>query len=171
MLDTGNFGLACQDSTNLWESFDHPTDTILPTQKLNVNSSLFGCYAEMNYSSGRFMMQLLSNGNLVVFNQSGYIYLEAKNGSIISFIAVMEHPLDICTSIRQATGGGACGFNSYCILANDQRPKCMCPPGYSFLDPDDDMNGCKQDFVSEECDGGQDADLFYFQDMPTQKLA
>ncbi|GLT27399.1 hypothetical protein SLA2020_023980 [Shorea laevis] len=28
------------------------------------------------------------------------------------------------------------------------------------------MNGCKQDVVSQECDGGQDADLFYFQDMP-----
>ncbi|GKU94146.1 hypothetical protein SLEP1_g7675 [Rubroshorea leprosula] len=208
MLDTGNFVLPRQDSTNLWESFDHPTDTILPTQTLNVGSSLFACYSEMNYSGGRFMMQLLSNGNLAIFNQSGYIYLEAKNGSIISFIAVtgastgnfyqraiLEYdgvfrqyvypknysvsarrpmawsliyciPQDICTSIRQATGGGACGFNSYNILANDQRPKCMCPPGYSFLDPDDDMNGCKQDFISQECDGGQDADLFYFKDMP-----
>ncbi|GLT45953.1 hypothetical protein SLA2020_197470 [Shorea laevis] len=54
-------------------------------------------------------------------------------------------PQDICTSIRQATSGGASRFNNYYILGNDQRLKCMCPLGYSFLDPDNDMNGCKQD--------------------------
>ncbi|KAI5321269.1 hypothetical protein L3X38_030340 [Prunus dulcis] len=31
MLDSGNFVLANRNSTNLWESFNHPTDTILPT--------------------------------------------------------------------------------------------------------------------------------------------
>ena len=38
MLDTGNFVLASQDSIYLWESFDHPTDTILPTQMLDLGS-------------------------------------------------------------------------------------------------------------------------------------
>ncbi|GLT49776.1 hypothetical protein SLA2020_233100 [Shorea laevis] len=235
MLDTGNFVLASQDSTDLWESFGQPTDTMLPTQILNIGSSLVARYSEMNYSSGRFLMQLQSNGNLALFttnfplvsantaywsantdgggyqvilNWSGYIYLEAKNGSQISSIAsngastsnfylraILEYdgvfrqyaypknssdsagrpmawsllsyvPGDICTSIRQATGGGACGFNSYCILVNDQRPKCLCPPGYSYLDPNNDMNGCKQDFVPQECDEGQDADLFDSRDMP-----
>ena len=35
MLDSGNFVLAGPDSFPLWESFDHPTDTLLPTQILN----------------------------------------------------------------------------------------------------------------------------------------
>ncbi|GLT82274.1 hypothetical protein SLE2022_006720 [Rubroshorea leprosula] len=110
------------------------------------------------------------SGFQVIFNQSGYIYLEAKNGSILSYIAsngsssrdyyqraILEYdgvfryyvypknksvtggrtvgwsflsyvPENICTSIRQCSGGGACGYNSYCILGNDQRPKCLCPP-------------------------------------------
>ncbi|GKV22196.1 hypothetical protein SLEP1_g32081 [Rubroshorea leprosula] len=237
MLDTGNFVLASQNSTNLWESFDHPTDTILPTQTISIGSSLHARYSEMNYSSGRFLMRLQSNGNLtlstvhfplgspntdywlannngggfqVIFNLSGYIYLEDKNKSIIRFIAsigasssdfyqraILEYdgifrqyvyprnngvtdggtsgwstrdyvPDDICKSITmQSTGSGACGFNSYCHLGNDQRPTCTCPPGYSPLDPDNEMMGCKQAFVPQDCDGGQDADPFYLSELPS----
>ncbi|KAL6187987.1 hypothetical protein ACLB2K_039382 [Fragaria x ananassa] len=65
MLDTGNFVLASRNSTYLWESFDHPTDTMLPTQRLNQNSTLYARYKEANYSKGRFMMSLQSDGNLV----------------------------------------------------------------------------------------------------------
>ena len=50
MLDTGNFVLASQDSTNLWESFDHLTDTILPTQILNQGSKLVARSSDVSYS-------------------------------------------------------------------------------------------------------------------------
>ncbi|EOY32493.1 Receptor-like protein kinase 1 [Theobroma cacao] len=235
MLDTGNFVLASQDSTTLWESFNQRTDTILPAQQFNQGNRLVARYSEMNYSSGRFEFILQADGNLVlytrafpldlvntaywssktvgsgfqvIFNQSGYIYLIARNGSILSLIAsngastsefyqraILEYdgvfrqyiypktngassgrsmswsllsslPSDICMSITEDTGGGACGFNSYCVLGTDQRPRCECPPGYSFLDPSNQMNGCKQDFVSQDCDGLQEANLFGFRDMP-----
>ncbi|CAB4312096.1 unnamed protein product [Prunus armeniaca] len=114
MLDTGNFVLANTNSTNLWESFDVPTDTILPTQTLNQNGKLFARYTETNYSQGRFQFILQSDGNLllyttrfplessnfayyatmtmgtgfqVIFNQSGSIYLTAKNGSILNMLS------------------------------------------------------------------------------------
>ncbi|GKV12556.1 hypothetical protein SLEP1_g23683 [Rubroshorea leprosula] len=232
MLDTGNFVLASRDDSPLWESFGQPTDTILPTQILNRGSRLVARYSEMNYSSGRFLMQLPSNGNLVLstvhfpqtspnrdywsansdgggfqvtFNLSGYIYLEAENGSLLRYItlnksstsdfyqrAILEYdgvfrqyvyprndsvadgwpmawslsssvPENICQSIadvNQVEGSGACGFNSYCIQGDDKRPRCECPPGYTFLDPDNEMNGCKQEFVPQECNRGQDADHF-----------
>lgn len=41
MLDAGNFVLANLKSINLWESFDQPTDTILPTQTLNQEAIFF----------------------------------------------------------------------------------------------------------------------------------
>ncbi|PQQ02064.1 G-type lectin S-receptor-like serine/threonine-protein kinase LECRK3 [Prunus yedoensis var. nudiflora] len=41
ILDTRNFVLANLKSINLWESFDQPTDTILPTQTLNQEAILF----------------------------------------------------------------------------------------------------------------------------------
>lgn len=104
MLDSGNFVLAGPDSFPLWESFDHPTDTLLPTQILNPRNKLSARYSDKNYSTGRYELAMQSDGNLVLyttafpfesansvywstqpvgsslqveFNQSGNIYLTA----------------------------------------------------------------------------------------------
>nr|POF25841.1 g-type lectin s-receptor-like serine/threonine-protein kinase lecrk2 [Quercus suber] len=111
MLDTGNLVLASQDGSHLWQSFDHPTDTILPTQTMSMGSKLVAHYSETNYSNGRFQFALQKDGNLVlqtlafptdwsdtvywpigsgfqvVFNESGYIYLTATNGSILTTVS------------------------------------------------------------------------------------
>ncbi|KAJ6714083.1 G-TYPE LECTIN S-RECEPTOR-LIKE SERINE/THREONINE-PROTEIN KINASE RLK1 [Salix viminalis] len=236
MLDTGNFVLARHDSVNVWESFLQPTDTLLPTQTFRQGSKLVAGYSSMNHSTGRYLFTLQIDGNLVLytlafpldsvnspywssetvgngfllsFNQSGNIYLAAKNGSMLVMlssdppptrdfyhVAILEYdgvfrhyvypksmnpgvpgwpmrwspltssfkPPNICTSIREKNGCGACGFNSYCNLGIDQRPKCSCPPGYTFLDPNDVMKGCKQDFVSQNCEEApQETELFYFE--------
>ncbi|GLU19426.1 hypothetical protein SLE2022_356790 [Rubroshorea leprosula] len=235
MFDTGNFVLVSQDS-NLWESFNQPTDTIVPTQIMKRNSKLVARYAEKNYSRGRFRFRMQGDGNLVfyvtsflwdtvdlisraywasntvnqgyqfVFNQSGYIYLADNNGSILysftsketsstnyyqrvilEYDGVLRHyvypktnngtarnpmnwsmqrsePSNIC-DIKETQGSGACGYNSYCSFGDDQRPKCSCPPGYSFFDPDDKMRGCKQDFDSLDCNRNQDADDFELREM------
>ncbi|KAH7560478.1 hypothetical protein JRO89_XS10G0028900 [Xanthoceras sorbifolium] len=232
MLDTGNFVLASHDSTNLWESFDNPTDTVLPTQTINQGSKLVASISATNYSSGRFMFTLQTDGNAAMyttdyplgtpnfaywstqtsvnggsqlhFNQSGYMYLELDNGSIaeeiisnlvsgiyyqrviLDYDGVLKQsiypkyfastvrrwstlsnlPSNICTAIEEQIGSGACGFNSFCSLEHDQRKKCHCPPGYSFLDPDDVMKGCKQDFVPHSCDkASEEMDLFEFREM------
>ncbi|POO01289.1 S-receptor-like serine/threonine-protein kinase [Trema orientale] len=234
MLDTGNFVLASQNFVNLWESFNKPTDTLLPTQTLVQSRKLVARFSEGNYSSGRFHLIVQTDGNLVLytrrfpleapnyaywesdtvgsgfqvrFNQSGYIYLQAQNGTILQILssyanitkdfyqrAILEYdgvfrqyvypkndgpnsrgwrqewsqslnfiPPNICVSIRGDTGPGACGYNSYCGIGNDQRPNCYCPDGYSFIDPNDKMRGCKQNFEAQSCDDdSRDADHFDF---------
>ena len=114
MLDTDNFVLADQGSRYLWQSFDQPTDTILPGQVLDQPGRLVSRYLETNYSSGRFQFMLRKDTNIVlytthypldspnfaywstqvfgsdfslVFNQSGYVFLQANNGSIINTIS------------------------------------------------------------------------------------
>lgn len=118
MLDSGNFVLARQDSHHLWQSFDHPTDTILPTQIMYKSSQLVARYAERNYSNGRFQCTLQPDGDLVletrafplnsanfaywssgtagtgfqvVFNQSGSLYVTASSGSILKTILPPAH--------------------------------------------------------------------------------
>ncbi|KZV44410.1 BRASSINOSTEROID INSENSITIVE 1-associated receptor kinase 1 precursor [Dorcoceras hygrometricum] len=109
MLDSGNFVLALNTGDIVWQSFDHPTDTLLPTQILERGSSLVSTYSETNFSTGRFVFrendgtlalqsknfpmdnnvyQYWKTGNTdpgykLVFNQSGYIFLAANNGSIL----------------------------------------------------------------------------------------
>ncbi|PRQ35226.1 putative protein kinase RLK-Pelle-SD-2b family [Rosa chinensis] len=230
MLDTGNFVLANRNSTYLWESFDHPTDTMLPTQSLKQSGKLFARLTVTNYSTGRFMFSLNPNGSLmlyttnfpqdsanfaywsvknteigfqVIFNQSGLIYLTSKNGTILDTISgkplatqdfyqratldydgVLRHyvypkssstsgerwpmawstsffiPPNISLSIVKKVGSGACGFNSLYRIDNT----CECPTGYSPIDPNDELKGCKQDFVPQSCNAP--ADDFDFQEVP-----
>ncbi|TQD89850.1 hypothetical protein C1H46_024616 [Malus baccata] len=114
MLDTGNFVLANRSSSYVWESFSHPTDTILPSQTLNQNGILYARYTATNYSTGRFLFSLQPDGNLVlattnfpqdtlneaywsvenpntgfrfIFNESGFMYVTSKNGSLLSTIS------------------------------------------------------------------------------------
>ncbi|KAL3747774.1 hypothetical protein ACJRO7_016564 [Eucalyptus globulus] len=235
MLDTGNFVLVSQNYVNLWETFSQPTDTMLPTQQLVQGTKVNARYSEMNYSTGRFHFMLGDDGNLafyaspnpwdasdtywvsntvgsgfgLIFNQSGQVYLTARNGTVLKLIttgtiptsgyyqrAILEYdgvfrqyvypktassssgraigwsvvsspvPSNICTSIAQNIGSGACGFNSYCSLGDDQKPRCLCPPGYTQLDSTNEMSGCKQDFVPQSCDESRlETDQFTFQDM------
>ncbi|OWM73444.1 hypothetical protein CDL15_Pgr026543 [Punica granatum] len=106
MLDTGNFVLANQTGSNLWESFSEPSDTIVPTQVLNQGTEVISQYSATNYSVGRFRLHLQLDGNLcmhtrqfyeisywysatvgggyqVIFNQTGQIYLISMNGSLV----------------------------------------------------------------------------------------
>ncbi|KAE8670602.1 hypothetical protein F3Y22_tig00112114pilonHSYRG00003 [Hibiscus syriacus] len=66
MNDTGNFVVRSRNSDVLWQSFDHPTDTLLPTQILGINGKLFSRQNENNFSQGRFQLSLQTDGNLVL---------------------------------------------------------------------------------------------------------
>ncbi|XP_022887987.1 G-type lectin S-receptor-like serine/threonine-protein kinase LECRK2 [Olea europaea var. sylvestris] len=236
MLDTGNFVLANKNSVVLWQSFDEPTDTLLPTQILKKGDILISSFSQTNHSRGRFLFTLQPDGNLlsytrnfpmdgsrfaywstqtmgtgfqVIFNQSGYIFLVAENGSVLNFVssnaaltsqfyqrAILEYdgvlrhyvypksansaggramawstmdfiPSNICLRIEENTGSGACGFNSFCYMRTDQIPVCDCPTGYSVIDPNDRMSGCKPNFAPQNCDEeALETDLFSFYDMP-----
>ncbi|PIN19777.1 Serine/threonine protein kinase [Handroanthus impetiginosus] len=67
MLDSGNFVLLDNKSTVIWESFNHPTDTILGGQRLPVNSKLVSSASESDHSSGRFYLIMQSDENLVAY--------------------------------------------------------------------------------------------------------
>ncbi|GAB4842519.1 hypothetical protein Ancab_012493 [Ancistrocladus abbreviatus] len=220
MLDSGNFVLAAQTGANIWQSFDEPTYTIVPSQLLKQGGMLVSPYSETNYSQGRFQFQLQTDGNLclyqvllpsetrrlaywatmtmntgyqVLFNESGIVYEAAEDGSVLARVfpdatsaedfylrATLDYdgvfrkyvypkssnssagtwpkawsvqsfiPSNICLT------GAGCGLNSFCKLGDDQRPKCTCPPGYVFSDANDELNGCKRNFVPQKCEQGSE---------------
>ncbi|KAF7828461.1 G-type lectin S-receptor-like serine/threonine-protein kinase LECRK3 [Senna tora] len=56
MLDTGNFVLASANSSYLWQSFNNPTDTLLPSQTLDLKGKLYSRFTHNNYTKGRFKL-------------------------------------------------------------------------------------------------------------------
>ncbi|KAL5765052.1 hypothetical protein ACOSQ2_017646 [Xanthoceras sorbifolium] len=102
IYDTGNLLIVDTNSEKLWQSFDHPTDTLLPTQIMEKNGVVSSRRTETDFSRGRFQFRLLEDGNAVlntislpssftydayfwsntlgvgkqvVFDESGYLYV------------------------------------------------------------------------------------------------
>ncbi|XP_076896585.1 G-type lectin S-receptor-like serine/threonine-protein kinase RLK1 [Bidens hawaiensis] len=66
MNDTGNFVIVGTNSSDVWESFDYPADTMLPTQVMNIGGVINSKLSETNFSKGRFQLRMLQDGNLVL---------------------------------------------------------------------------------------------------------
>nr|DAD26542.1 TPA_asm: hypothetical protein HUJ06_028010 [Nelumbo nucifera] len=64
LLDTGNLVLRDQDDKILWQSFDFPTDTLLPSQLLTKNKKLISSMGNTTYTSGYFSL-LFDNDNVL----------------------------------------------------------------------------------------------------------
>ncbi|KAL5765054.1 hypothetical protein ACOSQ2_017648 [Xanthoceras sorbifolium] len=77
IYDTGNFLIVDTNSEKLWQSFDHPTDTLLPTQIMERNGVVSSRRTETDFSRGRFQFRLLEDGNAVLNTinlPSGFAY-------------------------------------------------------------------------------------------------
>ncbi|KAL5566493.1 hypothetical protein UlMin_029657 [Ulmus minor] len=208
MSDSGSFVLQSSSSGTLWESFQDPRDTLLPSQIIERGGLLSSRQSETNYSKGRFQLRLQQDGNLVLntinlptdfannpyyststtdgtvpgsagkqlaFNQSGrfilvdgnivsakdnylrvtlsfdgifvqYYHPKSWNGNV-SWTTSWSIPDNICKSLLVDAGAGVCGLNSICDVKSDRRPTCVCPKGYSLLDPNDVYGHCKADFI------------------------
>ncbi|XP_028124131.1 putative receptor protein kinase ZmPK1 [Camellia sinensis] len=62
--DTGNLVLLTSEGLILWQSFDSPTDTLLPYQPLTRNTKLVSSRSQTNYSSG-FYKLLFDDDNIL----------------------------------------------------------------------------------------------------------
>ncbi|KAL3647628.1 hypothetical protein CASFOL_008596 [Castilleja foliolosa] len=89
MNDTGNFVLSGTDSDPLWQSFKNPSDTILPTQTIEVNGpNLISKNRKSDFSYGRFYGGMSNDGNFVLNTKSVFTNLdfddEYYNSEVIS---------------------------------------------------------------------------------------
>ncbi|XP_055832157.1 G-type lectin S-receptor-like serine/threonine-protein kinase LECRK3 [Solanum dulcamara] len=67
MLDTGNFVLYNSDHDVIWQSFDNPTNTLLPGQHISAGQELFSSASEADDSFGIFRLKMQGDGNLVQY--------------------------------------------------------------------------------------------------------
>ncbi|XP_059431457.1 G-type lectin S-receptor-like serine/threonine-protein kinase LECRK3 [Corylus avellana] len=67
MLNSGNFVIYNSNQEIIWESFEHPTDTLLPGQRLLAGQELISSMSETQHSSGIFRLKMQNDGNLVQY--------------------------------------------------------------------------------------------------------
>ena len=91
--DTGNLVLCDKEGIVLWQSFDFPTDTLLPQQLLTRKTKLVSSRSQTNFSSGFYELSF-NNDNLLRFVYNGldvsdiywfYSGLEDYNNSTLVF--------------------------------------------------------------------------------------
>ena len=68
MSNTGNFVLQDSNFNNLWQSFEDPKDTLLPSQTVERSAGvvLYSRQSETNFSKGRFLLKLQDDGDLLL---------------------------------------------------------------------------------------------------------
>ncbi|KAF2305342.1 hypothetical protein GH714_004094 [Hevea brasiliensis] len=62
MMETGNLVLYNNRNKVVWESFDYPTDALLPGQKLKAGGKLVAGVSKANWSEGSFYLSVTSQG-------------------------------------------------------------------------------------------------------------
>lgn len=67
MLDSGNFVLYNHDGGVIWQSFDYPTDSLLPGQRLVAGGELVSTASQTDLAIGLFRMKMQTDGNLVQY--------------------------------------------------------------------------------------------------------
>lgn len=82
MLDSGNFVLYNSDQGIIWQSFDHPTTTIVQGQRLSAGTELFSSVSETDQSTGIFRLKMQTDGNLIQYpvgttDTAGYSYFSS----------------------------------------------------------------------------------------------
>ncbi|XP_059431453.1 G-type lectin S-receptor-like serine/threonine-protein kinase LECRK1 [Corylus avellana] len=67
MLDSGNFVLYNSTNHIVWQSFDYPTDTLLPTQSISAGQVLYSSLSHSNQSTGIFRLLMQEDGYLAMY--------------------------------------------------------------------------------------------------------
>ena len=70
MGNSGSFELYDREYNIVWKSFDYPTDTILGGQTLLPGKELYSSFNQSDHSTGRFLLAMQSDGNLVSYPES-----------------------------------------------------------------------------------------------------
>jgi hypothetical protein len=65
LQDSGNLQFLAEGGTVVWESFQHPTDTLLTGQSMVHTGGLVSKLSDTDFSPGRFNLRVQADGNIV----------------------------------------------------------------------------------------------------------
>ncbi|KDO41358.1 hypothetical protein CISIN_1g043869mg, partial [Citrus sinensis] len=125
MLDSGSFVLHNSDGKVIWQTFDHPTDTLLPTQRLSAGTELCSGISETDPSTGKFRLKMQNDGNLVQYpkntpdtaplnlDKNGHLFLLNSTGFNIKNLTEEETPIQGMMYLMKIDSDGIFRLYSY----------------------------------------------------------
>ncbi|XP_047063577.1 putative receptor protein kinase ZmPK1 [Lolium rigidum] len=150
LLDTGNLVVSDASGRALWQSFDWPTDTLLPGQPITRYRRLVSASARGLPSSGFYNFYFDSNNILNLMYEgpeiSSNYWPDPFNKWWVTWVA-MSRPCDI---------HGICGRYGLCTYELGGAPVCSCPEGFVVANGSDWSKGCRREF---DVSCGEDVDF------------
>ncbi|KAL5555690.1 hypothetical protein UlMin_037926 [Ulmus minor] len=153
MLDSGNFVLYDSRGSTIWQSFDNPTDTLLPTQRLSAGKELISSISEYDHSAGIFRLKMQEDGNLCQYpvgtpDTAGHSYYSSFTDGTGGNNGSWE--IEEASSSNKCDPKGLCGLNGFCVQI-DQETNCLCLPGFDFVKKGNSTAGCERNFIADSC--------------------
>ncbi|OEL28693.1 G-type lectin S-receptor-like serine/threonine-protein kinase [Dichanthelium oligosanthes] len=107
LTESGNLVLFDYTNREVWRSFDHPTDTLVTGQMLQLGQKLMASISETNWAKGKFYLTVLADGMYAfagVDTPLAY-YRSPTSGNITTntsaYIALKNGSLEVFTSFRR----------------------------------------------------------------------
>ncbi|KAM4107946.1 hypothetical protein ACB094_03G006700 [Castanea mollissima] len=172
LQNTGNLVLHNSKGVVIWQSFDAPSDTLLPQQALTMMSSLISRKSQDDYSSGNYKLFFDNDNVLRLLFQGPTIssLYWPEPWLILNFGAVTHRRLTLdpdgnlrLYSLQKMNGSwdwvvtwqafsdpcrihGICGPNSLCTYYPVSGRRCSCLQGFNLKDQTDWSYGCEPEF-------------------------
>ncbi|TXG58692.1 hypothetical protein EZV62_016521 [Acer yangbiense] len=176
LLDSGNLVLKDLQGKILWQSFDFPTDTLLPNQYLTKNTKLISKLGRGDFGSGFYtfyfdndnVLRLIYDGpdtsSVYWPNPDWDVFQNGRTNAIdMGFGIKRRLTMDYDGNLRlyslNVNGSWMisyealrqqCNVHGICgkngICVYTPEPKCSCPPGYEVTEPGNWNKGCKPKF-------------------------
>ncbi|KAH0714503.1 hypothetical protein KY284_007408 [Solanum tuberosum] len=163
LMDTGNFVLYDSDRNVIWQSFDNPTNTLLPGQHISVGQELFSGASETDDSLGIFRLKMQDDGNLVQYpvntaDSAPYAYYTSYTGGFGNNVSLnldddsLLYLFNSTNSLKNLTKGGYRRERTIIYMMK--------------IDADGNWSaGCERNFTTETCQLKENTSKYY--DMRT----
>ncbi|KAH7525006.1 hypothetical protein FEM48_Zijuj06G0179400 [Ziziphus jujuba var. spinosa] len=133
LLETGNLILVDNRNVSLWESFNHPTDTIVMGQNLDVGRSLYAPAGPTNLSTGDYRLTLSDKDLIFQWRDQTYWMLSMETNAFkhsnepLSYMAMNSTGLNLLGDDGSLVFQVNLNFSSFRIakLGSDGRFRIM----------------------------------------------
>ncbi|KAE7998294.1 hypothetical protein FH972_002852 [Carpinus fangiana] len=146
MLNSGNFVIYNSDQGIIWQSFDYPTDTLLPSQRLFAGHEIVSSISETQHSTGIFRLKMQTNGNLVQYpvdtpDTAPYSFYTSFNiRNLTAKETIYRTTIDVDGIFR---------LYSHNLKTERKLAECVCLPGFEMVQQGNWTAGCERNFTVE----------------------